>query len=84
MSKVDEYRRQLRELNDWKPYLLKESGLPGPRGNLELAQAFCLEAIAEADSGACRHSGRRRLLRTRQVFPGFCGVMGLGQAHRRW
>ncbi len=39
MSKRDAYRAILREMPDWDSYLLRESGLPGPRGNLELAQA---------------------------------------------
>ncbi len=50
MAKIDEYRTQLRGLKDWKPFLLKASGLPGPRGNLELAHAFCLEASKKPDS----------------------------------
>jgi hypothetical protein len=39
MSRADEYRRELARLADWEPYLQEHSGLPGPRGNLELAQA---------------------------------------------
>lgn len=37
MSKADDYRRKLQTLDSWDAYLLQESGLPGPRGNLELA-----------------------------------------------
>jgi hypothetical protein len=36
MKKVDEYRLRLRGLVDWDAFLLAESGLPGPHGNLEL------------------------------------------------
>jgi hypothetical protein len=43
MSKVATYRQQLRQLTDWETFLLKESGLPGPRGNIELAQAVAEE-----------------------------------------
>jgi len=39
-AKITFYKEKLRSLKDWESYLLKESGLPGPRGNLELAQAF--------------------------------------------
>ena len=39
-TKITFYTEKLRSLKDWDSYLLKESGLPGPRGNLELAQAF--------------------------------------------
>ena len=38
MTKTEEYRQKLNSLQDWDEYLLQESGLPGPRGNLELAQ----------------------------------------------
>ena len=40
MSKIEDYRRKLNTLDDWRLYLLENSGLPGPRGNLELAAAF--------------------------------------------
>ena len=43
MRKVETYRQQLRRLTDWEPFLLKEFGLPGPRGNVELAQAVAEE-----------------------------------------
>ncbi len=38
MNKSDTYRQILATLPEWEPYLLQESGLPGPRGNIELAQ----------------------------------------------
>ncbi len=40
MEKITDYIEKLRSLKDWDSFLLKESGWPGPRGNLELAQAF--------------------------------------------
>ena len=43
MSKRETYRAILRDMPDWDAYLLRESGLPGPRGNLELAQAVADE-----------------------------------------
>ena len=43
MSKTEDYRKKLRELESWDEYLLQESGLPGPRGNLELAQVVADE-----------------------------------------
>ncbi len=79
MSKRSDYRRILRSLDDWEPYLLAESGLPGPRGNIELAQA----AADEGDEALFR-----RLLsfdaavaptNTPQEFLAFCGVIGLGR-----
>ena len=47
MSKVDDYRLVLRGLTDWDPYLLEQSGLPGPRGNIELGRAAAEEASLE-------------------------------------
>ncbi|MEJ2149741.1 MAG: hypothetical protein P8Z40_09685 [Chloroflexota bacterium] len=38
MSKAAEYAEKLASLDEWEPYLLAESGLPGPRANLELMQ----------------------------------------------
>jgi len=41
VTKVDDYRRLLRKLpkGDWADFLSENSGLPGPRGNLELIHA---------------------------------------------
>jgi hypothetical protein len=47
MNKADSYRQVLKTLADWEPYLLQESGLPGPRGNLELAQVVADEGDRE-------------------------------------
>jgi hypothetical protein len=43
MRKAERYRHKLRALEDWDEFLLQESGLPGPRANLELAQAVADE-----------------------------------------
>ena len=43
MTKVDEHRAALRALQDWEPYLVDHSGLPGPRANLELIAAVADE-----------------------------------------
>ena len=69
----------LTSLPDWEPYLLQESGLPGPRGNLELSQVVA----DEGDRGLFEHF----LAYTPQVAPtndpheflAFCGVVGLGR-----
>jgi hypothetical protein len=47
MGKVDVYRETLKTLAHWDEFLLKESGLPGRRGNIELAQAVAKEGDAE-------------------------------------
>ncbi len=40
VGKLGFYVEQLKAADDWDNYLRAESGLPGPRGNLELAEAF--------------------------------------------
>ncbi len=79
MSKIDDYRRELRRLSTWEPYLLEHSGLPGPRGNIELGQAA-------ADVGDRRRFDRllkwtpdRAPVGTREEFLAFCGTVGLGK-----
>ena len=46
MSKIDTLRSALRALpaERWSGFLTDRSGLPGPRGNIELRQAFADEA----------------------------------------
>lgn len=39
MSKIADYREQLKSMDYWDDYLIKESRPPGPRANLELAYA---------------------------------------------
>jgi hypothetical protein len=79
VSKVETYRQALKALTEWEPYLLAESGLPGPRGNLELAAAFAAESssalirryaalLPEAAPGG-----------TAREFLAFCGVLGLAR-----
>ena len=79
MSKVEDYRHILREMETWEPFLLQESGLPGPRGNLELARAV-------AEEGDEALFDRYRALDAAQAptndpheFLAFCGVLGLGR-----
>jgi hypothetical protein len=79
VGKVDEYRTRLKATADWEPYLLRESRLPGPRGNLELAEA----AAAEGDEELFRHllsfDANRAPTNTPHEFLFFCGVLGLGR-----
>jgi hypothetical protein len=79
MSKTDEYREKLQKLDNWDSFLLKESGLPGPRGNIELAQVV-------ADEGDNKLFERYLTYTTDQVpvnspyeFLAFCAVVGLGR-----
>jgi hypothetical protein len=79
MGKADTYRQDLARLSDWEPYLLKESGLPGPRANLELVQVV-------ADLGRAPQFKRWAALdptaapvNTPPVFLAVCGIVGLGR-----
>jgi hypothetical protein len=70
-ARIDFYRAALREVDDLAGYLAAHSGLPGPRGNIELA----LAAAEELD-----HATLERLARSEDEFEAFCGVVGLGRA----
>ena len=79
MSKIELYRQNLRSLRNWDAFLMQESGLPGPRGNLELAQAV-------ADEGDLALFERYAALDADQAptnspteFLTVCGVIGLGR-----
>lgn len=80
MTKRDDYRQTLTSLDQWDAYLMQESGLPGPRANLELMQVV-------ADQGD--EALFRRYLAgddpdqysadSPESFLAMCGVMGLGK-----
>jgi hypothetical protein len=76
MSKFDEYRQTLKKLDDWIPFLRKESGLPGPRGNLELAYAVAEEGNEKQFKQFLSFQAEEN---TPEVFLVFCGVVGLGK-----
>ncbi len=76
MTKLDDYRHTLKGLDDWVPFLLSESGLPGPRGNLELAHAVAQEGNKDQFDHFLTYHAEEN---TAEVFVVFCGVMGLGK-----
>ena len=80
MSKSEDYRQTLQSLNDWVPYLKKNSGLPGPRGNLELAHAVAEIGDQEKFERFLTCDGKEN---TPEVFVLFCGVVGLGKLAAR-
>jgi hypothetical protein len=80
MSKIDEYRGLLQELDDWVPFLRRESGLPGPRGNLELAYAAAQEGDKKQFERLLAIQAKEN---TREVFLVFCGIVGLGKLAAR-
>lgn len=79
MSKTDEYRAKLRTLDNWDSYLLQESGLPGPRGNLELAQVVADEGDRELFRRYTAYTADRASVNSPYEFLAFCGVVGLGR-----
>ena len=74
MSRVEHYRDKLRTLDDWDPFLLAESRLPGPRANLELAVAD--KGTAEQFGTWRAWDAERAPVGTPHEFLAFCGVLG--------
>ena len=70
MGSITDHRAVLASLTDWTEYLAANSGLPGPRGNLELVAA-CGE---EADV-----TRARALVETDDEFSTVCGLVALGR-----
>jgi len=79
MNKADSYRQVLKTLVDWEPYLLQESGLPGPRGNLELAQVVADEGDRKLFEHFLTYTPEVAPVNSPQEFLAFCGVVGLGK-----
>ncbi|MCE1255793.1 MAG: hypothetical protein LWX83_19860 [Anaerolineae bacterium] len=79
MSKIDDYADVLKTLPVWEAYLLENSGLPGPRGNLELAYAAAevgeedrFKQLIASDERQTGHvAGDEYLV--------VCGLVGLGK-----
>jgi HEAT repeats len=72
VGRTDEHRAALRALppGAWEGYLAEHSGLPGPRGNLELAAAVAEEAPAPV---------LRRYASSPDEYLAACGAFGLGR-----
>ena len=79
MSKADDYRTKLHELSDWDAYLLKESGLPRPRGNIELAQVVADEGDGLLFERYIAYTVEIAPVNSPYEFLAFCGVVGLGR-----
>jgi hypothetical protein len=79
MSKIEAYRRRLAELDEWEPFLLAESGLPGPRGNIELGQAVADLGTREEFEDLLTWSPEAAPVGSREEFLAFCGTVGLGR-----
>ena len=79
MAKTDEYRETLRRLDDWEPFLLEHSGLPGPRANLELVSAVADEADEDALRRWAALDPNQAPTGSAEEFLPVCGVVGLGR-----
>jgi hypothetical protein len=79
MNRIDEYRTKLRSLKNWDLYLLAESGLPGPRGNLELAQVVADEGDLQLFQRYTAYTADKAPVNSPYEFLAFCGVVGLGR-----
>ncbi len=79
MKEVDAYREALRRISDWDAFLLAESGLPGPRGNLSLAQAVADEGDEELFERYQALDAEEAPTNSPYEFLAFCGVLGLGR-----
>jgi len=79
VSKADEYRARLHGLDQWDLFLLQESGLPGPRGNLELAQAVADEGDLPLFERYLTYTADKAPVNSPYEFLAFCGTVGLGR-----
>jgi hypothetical protein len=77
-SKVSFYVEKLKSQKDWDNYLMNESGLPGPRGNLELAQAFAEIGNENLIKKYLSIKPAEAPVNSAKMFLTFCGVVGLG------
>jgi hypothetical protein len=86
MTRRTEYRATLRDLGEyhagavtaWDPFLLANSGLPGPRGNLELAQAVADEGTEEQFRRWLSLGPDQAPVNSPEEFLAFCGILGMG------
>jgi hypothetical protein len=83
MNRTEQYRHRLRDREEWEPYLLSESGLPGPRGNLELLQAVADEGGADKVLRLLESTPERAPSGSREEFLAACGAAGLGESIAR-
>jgi len=79
MNKVEHYRNILKSLETWDAFLLQESGLPGPRANLELVQAAAEEGDESTFLRFLSFGPGEAPTNFPQEFLAVCGVVGLGR-----
>ena len=79
MGKVEDYKQRLRGLDHWRDFLIAESHLPGPRGNLELMAAVADEATPDWIYANCEPSARDAPENTPKCFVVCCATQALGR-----
>ena len=79
MGKREAYVEQLKSVPDWEAFLKKHSGLPGPRGNLELAQAAADAGCKRQFKEWLRYDEGAAPCNTPGEFVAVCGVIGYGR-----
>ena len=67
------------ETDDWESYLMAESNLPGPRGNIELGKAAAICGTEDQFLKLIRWTADIAPENTPESFLSFCGTIGLGK-----
>ncbi len=79
LSKKEQYRAMLQKVDDWDPFLLENSGLPGKRANIELMQAVVENGDEELFVKYLNYTANIAPTDSKEEFLAFCGVVGLGK-----
>jgi hypothetical protein len=79
MKKVEAYIEQLKNLGNWDEFLLAESGLPGPRGNLELIAAVAQIGSEDVYLRYLTYDSNKAPTNSKEEFLAACGTVGLGR-----
>ncbi len=79
MGNIEAYKDILKNLADIESYLLKESGLPGKRGNIELGKALAEVGDEQLFKKLLEYTPDIAPVNTPQEFLAFCGTIGMGK-----
>lgn len=84
MSRLNEWRAalaKLRSIAERKAFLLEHSGLPGPRGNLELLEAAYLDGDERLFASCRNYPPELAPANSAEVFLVMVGVLGLAKSY---
>ena len=79
MTAIADYTLALQNQSDWIPYLIRESRLPGPRANLELAYATARCACLTQTLALLEFDSPTYLDQSPETFPVLCGWIAIGK-----